>query len=112
VGTGVIDLITDNLEAIRNLCRTYGVRRMYVFGSAAAGEFRPGESDVDFIVQWLDLEHRPGFHVVDLVLALEDLLGVHVDVLTADFVKNPYMRRSILEQRVKIYESEGREEAA
>lgn len=108
----MIDLITDNPEAIRELCRQYGVRKMYVFGSAATGEFVTGTSDVDFIVQWLDGNPKSGFHRRNLALALEDLLGLHVDLLTAQFVTNPYFRRSILEQRVKIYESESRNEAA
>lgn len=108
----MIDLIANNLDAIRDLCRQYGVKKMYVFGSAATGEFRPGESDVDFIVQWLDIPNESGFHRINFALALEDLLGLRVDVLTADFVTNPYMRRSILQQRLKVYESESRQEAA
>lgn len=101
----MIDLITDNLEAIRDLCRAYGVRTMHVFGSAATGEFVPGKSDVDLIIQWIDDRSQPGFSVIDLAIELETLLGVHVDLLVVKNVTNPYLREAILEQRVKIYES-------
>jgi len=32
------------------LCRRYNVRRLDLFGSAVAGNFEPGRSDLDFLV--------------------------------------------------------------
>jgi predicted nucleotidyltransferase len=46
----MISLITDNLDAIRALCRQYGIRRLDLFGSAATGAFDPDTSDLDFVV--------------------------------------------------------------
>ncbi len=46
----MIALIEDNREAIAELCRQFGVRRLAVFGSAAKGTFDPATSDVDFLV--------------------------------------------------------------
>ena len=40
------------------LCRRHGVRRLDLFGSAAAGRDRPGESDLDFLVEFD--AHPPG----------------------------------------------------
>ena len=107
----MIDLITDNLEAIRELCRTYGVRTLHLFGSAAAGEFDPTRSDIDVIAQWLSTNDRAS-NYLGLANGLESLLGYQVDLLTVDFVTNPFLRQSILQQRVKLYESEGRQAAA
>ena len=45
-------LVEQHLEAIRALCREYGVARLEVFGSAATEEFDPDRSDVDFIVEY------------------------------------------------------------
>ena len=45
-------LIEQHLDAIRALCREYGVARLEVFGSAATGAFDPDRSAVDFIVEY------------------------------------------------------------
>lgn len=44
-------MIQDNLEAIRALCREYGVVRLDVFGSVVVDAFDLECSDVDFIVE-------------------------------------------------------------
>ena len=36
------------------LCRRFRVERLFVFGSAAPGGFRPGSSDTDFLVRLAD----------------------------------------------------------
>jgi len=43
---------TDHLDAIRELCVKYRVKRLAVFGSAAKGTFDPAKSDVDFVVEF------------------------------------------------------------
>ncbi len=48
----MIEVVEHNLEAIRALCREYGVARLDLFGSAATGEFEPGRSDIDFLVEY------------------------------------------------------------
>jgi len=47
----MIALVSDNRDAIAELCRQYGVSSLEVFGSATTGAFRNGDSDVDFIVE-------------------------------------------------------------
>ena len=42
-------LIDDNHAQIADLCRTFGVRRLDVFGSAVREDFDPARSDVDFL---------------------------------------------------------------
>lgn len=44
-------LIEQHKEAIRALCREFGVKRLELFGSAATDEFDPDRSDVDFLVE-------------------------------------------------------------
>lgn len=46
----MIGLLEEKRTAIADLCKRYHVRRLDVFGSAAAGPFDPQESDVDFLV--------------------------------------------------------------
>ncbi|HVT05551.1 MAG TPA: nucleotidyltransferase domain-containing protein, partial [Thermoanaerobaculia bacterium] len=37
---------------LERLCRCHHVQRLDLFGSAAAGTYRPGESDLDFLVEF------------------------------------------------------------
>ena len=45
-------LITNNLDAIRALCREYGIVRLEVFGSVVTEDFDPARSDVDVIIEY------------------------------------------------------------
>ena len=67
-------LIRDRQKELEELCRRYRVRRLELFGSAATGESRGQESDLDFLVEFLPLQ--PGQHAdayFGLLEALEDL---------------------------------------
>lgn len=44
--------IEQRRAELEALCRRLGVRRLEVFGSAAAGEFRGETSDLDFLVEF------------------------------------------------------------
>jgi uncharacterized protein len=103
----MIDLIRDNLEKIHELCRQHHVRKLEVFGSAADGRYREGESDLDFIVEFETLEPGGlGRAFFDLLRALEALFGVHVDLLALkpEYDINPYFRQEIERTRQVIHE--------
>jgi predicted nucleotidyltransferase len=93
--------LTPELAA---LCRRYRVRRLELFGSAAVGEDRPGESDVDFLVEFETLP--PGSYAdtyFGLMEALERLLGRPVDLVVASTVRNPYFRASVERTKTLLY---------
>lgn len=83
-------------QAIEALCRQYHVRRLELFGSVATGEDRPGESDIDFLVEFEPLPHG-GYAdtYVGLLNALEDLFQRPIDLGVDSAIKNPYIRQSI-----------------
>jgi len=67
-----------------DVLRRHGLTNPEVFGSAARGDDRDG-SDLDLLV---DL--APGTSIVDLIgvqYELEDLLGVHVDLVPRNALK-------------------------
>jgi len=67
------------IEAILGIAGAHGAHDVRVFGSRARGDARP-DSDLDLLVRF-----EEGRSLVDLVsmkLALEDLLGIHVDVVS------------------------------
>jgi predicted nucleotidyltransferase len=66
---------------ILRLAAEYGAGNVRLFGSVARGTAGP-ESDVDLLVD-LPPDYS-GFQYLRLLLALEDLLGRRVDILTTD----------------------------
>src|SRR5215204_3453270 len=80
--TGGADIIEANLPALRELCRRFGVRRLDLFGSAATGRFDPSRSDLDFLVEFEQMEPSPYATAYwDLRQGLERLFGRPIDLL-------------------------------
>lgn len=95
-------LVLDR-SAIASLCRTFGVRRLVLFGSALTDRFDESRSDVDFVVEFVEgLENRFDTYF-DLKDALENLLGRPVDLVTADALANPYFAASVQRNSEELY---------
>lgn len=93
-----------DLDALASLCRRYGVLRLDLFGSAATGNFDPGRSDVDLLVDLPEL--APGAYAdayFGLLSALETLFGRRVDLLTGASLTNPYLRRRVEAERRPLF---------
>jgi uncharacterized protein len=97
-------IIEQHRGQIVELCRRFHVRRLEVFGSAATGDFDPQRSDLDFLVEFEPLEPGPYAHnFLDLARALEALVERPVDLVVANPIRNPYLRRSVNATRRLIY---------
>ena len=107
----MIALVEDNKDAIVALCERYGVRRLSVFGSAATGTFDPATSDVDFLVDLGEYDDRVGRRFMRLIVALEDMMGRRIDVVTEPVTK-PWLREEVDATKVTIYESASSQTAA
>jgi uncharacterized protein len=102
----MLPLLQDKMSAVAGLCRRFEVRRMYLFGSAAQGTFKPESSDLDFLVL-LD-ESKPAEYTENyfgLANELERLLGRPVDLMTERSVRNPRFRQAIEATRQLVYEA-------
>jgi predicted nucleotidyltransferase len=100
----MISILEDKRDAIATVCRKYGVTRLYVFGSAVRGDFRGGESDIDFLVEFGPMDgHAKAHAYFDLLDELRDLLGTDVDLVMAGAVKNRYIARDIERTRQLLY---------
>ena len=102
----MIDLITQKREEVAEHCRRLNVRRLDVFGSAARGDFDEEKSDIDFLVEFENL-NSPGIlnRYLDLAESLEALLDKKVDLVIAQHFKNPYFRESVESTKEPIYAS-------
>lgn len=54
----MVAVVQDKVDAIADLCRKYGVVRLHIFGSATRDDFRPGESDLDLLVDFGAMFHE------------------------------------------------------
>ena len=52
----MVRVLYDKQQAVSELCARFGVIRLDVFGSALRDDFRPGESDVDLLVEFAPME--------------------------------------------------------
>ena len=98
--------IATRKDEIAKLCRSHGVARLEIFGSAARGtDFDPDTSDADFLVEF-DPSRDPGGykHLFAFENALADALGREVDVISG-VPKNEYLLASINECREVVYEA-------
>ena len=93
--TAVIDEIKERAV---HVLRENGVRRAALFGSMVTGE-ATGGSDVDMLVEFEGKKSL--LDLAGLKLALEELLGRKVDVITYGSL-NPLLRDRILKEQVVI----------
>ena len=88
------DILTYFQKSQERFARMYGVRRIGLFGSIVRGDAR-SESDVDVLVE---LQNPTFDHYMDLKFELEDNLGMPVDLVLADSLKERL--RPLIEREV------------
>lgn len=84
-------LLVKHREAVHAILARHGVTDPEIFGSAARGDDRQG-SDVDLLVNF-----APGTSIIDIIgiqHELEDLLGVPVDLVPRDSIKERVRARA------------------
>jgi uncharacterized protein len=97
-------LIREHAAELGRLCAKYNVQRLDLFGSATGEGFDPAESDLDFLVEFQDIElDQYAECYFGLLEALQALFQRPVDLVMASAIKNPYFLRSIASQRVMLY---------
>jgi predicted nucleotidyltransferase len=78
-----------------------GLVHLHIFGSVARGDASP-QSDVDLMADFDKSKRLTLVTVGNLQSRLEDLLGVNVDLSSADWMKEP-VRRHALEEAVLAF---------
>lgn len=90
--------VVASLAVHRDELRELGVRSLFLFGSVARGEERPG-SDVDLLVEF----DRPTglFGLIRLQHRLEEILGCAVDLGTPESLR-PRIRDAVRGEAVRV----------
>jgi len=89
-------------ELIRKIIlflRSYGARKIAIFGSYARGEVKPN-SDIDILVEFS--ERKTLLELVKIERELSKLLGIKVDLLTEKSI-SPYLVDKIKREMEVIY---------
>lgn len=110
----MISLIKQRQPAIAELCLRFRVQRLFLFGSAVGDRFQADGSDLDFLVEMADRQPTGAYadRYLGLAEGLEQLLGRQVDLVTAQAIRNPYLRREVEDTRQLVYEQRGEEAPA
>ncbi|MBD3265572.1 hypothetical protein GF373_02790 [bacterium] len=81
-------------EKIRAFCQKWKIKEFYLLGSVLREDFGPS-SDVDVLVKMHDYEGI-GFHEwLEMINEIENIFGRHVDLVSTDGVRNPFIRQEI-----------------
>ena len=98
------DILGNKRDEVVEACRRHGVARLDVFGSALRDDYRPHESNLDFLVEFgpMKLYARVDAYF-GLLEELRSLLGTKIDLVMAGAVKNPYIARDIERTRQMLY---------
>lgn len=100
--------VKNNLDKIIETCRQMQVQSLYLFGSGARSDDFSTGSDIDFLFSMItNNEGLPisNYDYFDLLWKLEEITGRKVDLVSEKGIRNKYLLKSILEDRIKLYEA-------
>lgn len=98
-----MNVIKENIDRLKKLCRKYKVNQLYVFGSVLTEKFTT-ESDIDFVVSFNSLElYDYADNYYELKFSLENLFNRNIDLLEEKALKNPFLVKSINNTKKLVY---------
>ena len=96
-------LIEDKIQDLTDICKTYDVKTLHVFGSACTDQFND-HSDIDILVSFKDISiEKYTDNYFELHYRLEELFERKIDLLTENSLSNPYFIESIEETKQLLY---------
>jgi predicted nucleotidyltransferase len=97
--------IKDKLQELEQICKKHKVNKLFVFGSASKGGFKPKSSDIDLIVDIEEMDPvSKGELLISLWNNLEELFNRKVDLLTTKKITNPFLLREIENSKQLLYD--------
>ncbi len=105
----ICSVVLDKMEEIRDICRKAFMRKVYLVGSAANGNFTP-KSDIDFLY-YFDEENKDfdDLKAYEYILYFVDSMkkiykNRSIDVIPGDYIINDVLKENLKKTRVLIYE--------
>lgn len=104
----MVDVVKNNLDKIVDTCKQMRVKSLYLVGSGARVSDYSSRSDLDFLYSMKTENEEANenrFDSLDLLFKLEEITGKKVDLIAEERIRNKFLLRSLLEDRIKIYEA-------
>ena len=102
----MIAAVAARAADVERLCTRFRVRRLALFGSAAAANDDTDCGDLDFLVEFqpaaLDDYANAYFGLLE---GLEELFEMPVDLVVRSAIQNPYFLESVDQTRAALYEA-------
>ncbi len=99
-----MNVIDKNIDKIKELCKKYNVRELYVFGSTLTDEFNES-SDIDLLISFDPMDYSDyADNYFILADRFEELFQRPVDLITDKSLSNPYFIDTINRTKSLIYE--------
>lgn len=100
----MIDLLDQHVHEVARACAKHRVSRLDAFGSATRPDFRPGDSDLDLLVEFQPMAPTElvGAYY-GLLDDLQVLFDAPIDLVMRDAVKNRYVAAAIDRERQLLY---------
>jgi len=96
-------IIADKIQALRELCRRYDIKTLYLFGSVCSDKFNI-DSDIDILISFKDISiEKYTDNYFELHYKLEELFNRKIDLLTENSLSNPFLIESIEETKQLLY---------
>jgi len=89
------EIILDTLYKNRKKIRSFGVKKLILFGSFARDEQKK-TSDIDFLVEFEEGKEKLVDNYLDLLFFLEDTFNKKIDLVKPELIRD-FLKPSILE---------------
>jgi len=96
-----VEEIVAKLREIAPAIQAEGVTRLYLFGSRARGDARPG-SDLDVLVETTSRGESPRFDYFKVLHLIEDNVGLQVQISMRDLLK-PRVAERIADDLIEVF---------
>jgi predicted nucleotidyltransferase len=97
-------LLLDKRSQLDELCRRYRVKTLELFGSATGETWDADTSDLDFLVEFLQLDAgQPFSYYFGLREGLETLFERPINLVSTRAITNAYFRQSVDRTRQVVY---------
>lgn len=100
----MIDIIERNREELIALCEENDIKGLWLFGSAATGNWDPERSDLDFLFDIGDYNKTAGRRSMRLSAGLARILGEDFDLVSRPAIRRPEFKKSVDQTAIPIYE--------
>ena len=98
------NIIIENIEHIRTICRVHNIKTLYAFGSVCTNKFNE-TSDIDLLVSFNHMDYGEyADNYFTLCDKFENLFKRKVDLVTDKSLANPYFINSINKTKTVLYE--------